>query len=194
MGRQDAGRFDRRRRLGGQTRYHDARTHRHLGLVVWRLRNAHGAGDFRPVACGLAMYGPTELDWSIAEANPGPQAYWRRLIGDNTTEAGRTLLKKISPFHYAESFAKPALIAQGGKDAIVPQNQADRFVAELQKYKKPVTYLLYPDEPHDFIRAENWVSLFAIAERFFHDHLGGRYEPIGNDLAVRVWKRAQAAN
>jgi hypothetical protein len=45
-----------------------------------------------------------------------------------------------------------------------------------------VTYLLYPDEPHDFRRDENWVSLFAIAERFFHDHLGGRYEPIGNDL------------
>jgi dipeptidyl aminopeptidase/acylaminoacyl peptidase len=133
-------------------------------------------------ACGLAMYGPTELDSFIAEANPGQQAYWRRLIGDNTTEAGRALLKKVSPFHYAESFAKPVLIAQGGKDEIVPQKQADRFVAELQKYKKPVTYLLYPDEPHDFRRAENWASLFAIAERFFHDHLGGRYEPIGDDL------------
>lgn len=45
-----------------------------------------------------------------------------------------------------------------------------------------MTYLLYPDEPHDFRQAENWASLFAVAERFFHDHLGGRYEPIGNDL------------
>jgi dipeptidyl aminopeptidase/acylaminoacyl peptidase len=133
-------------------------------------------------ACGLAMYAPTELDSFIAEANPGAQAYWRRLIGDNTTEAGRALLKKVSPFHYAESFAKPVLIAMGGKDAIVPQSQADRFVAELQKYKKPVTYLLYPDEPHDFRQPENWASLFAIAERFFHGHLGGRYEPIGDDL------------
>jgi hypothetical protein len=26
------------------------------------------------------------------------------------------------------------------------------------------------------------VSLFAVAERFFHDHLGGRCEPIGDDL------------
>jgi dipeptidyl aminopeptidase/acylaminoacyl peptidase len=133
-------------------------------------------------ACGLAMYAPTELDSFIAEANPVAQMAWRRLIGDNTTEAGRALLKKVSPFHYAASFAKPALIAMGGKDAIVPQHQADRFVAELQKHKKPVTYLLYPDEPHDFRRNENWVSLFAITERFFHDHLGGRYEPIGNDL------------
>lgn len=133
-------------------------------------------------ACGLSMYGPTELDSFIAEANPSAQTYWRKNIGDNTTEEGRALLRKVSPFHYAASFAKPVLVAQGGKDQIVPQNQPERFVAALQQHKKTVTYLLYPDEPHDFVRAENWASLFAIAERFFHDHLGGRYESIGDDL------------
>jgi len=133
-------------------------------------------------ACGLAMYAPTELDSFIAEGEPIARTAWRKLIGDNTTEDGRALLKKVSPFYHAESFAKPVLIAQGGKDQIVHQNQADRFVAELQKYKKPVTYLLYPDEPHDFRQPETWASLFAIAETFFHAHLGGRYEPIGNDL------------
>jgi dipeptidyl aminopeptidase/acylaminoacyl peptidase len=132
-------------------------------------------------ACGLAMYGPTELDSFLAEANPGSQAYWRKMIGDNRTEEGRALLRKISPFHYAASFAKPVLVAQGGKDEIVPQNQSDCFVAELQKYKKQVTYLLYPDEPHDLRRPENWRSALAIAERFFHDHLGGRYDPISGD-------------
>lgn len=133
-------------------------------------------------ACGLAMYAPTHLDSFIAEASPYAQTYWRKNIGDNTTEEGRALLRKVSPFHHAASFAKPVLVAQGGKDHIVPQNQADRFVAELQRHKKPVTYLLYPDEPHDFVQTKSWVSLFAVAERFFHDHLGGRYEPIGNDL------------
>jgi hypothetical protein len=29
---------------------------------------------------------------------------------------------------------------------------------------------------------ENWISLFAVAQRFFHEHLGGRDEPFGNDL------------
>ena len=65
------------------------------------------------------------------------------------------------------------LVVQGGKDAVVPQKQADRFVAELQKHNKLVTYLLYPDEPHDFQQPQNWISLFAMAERFFHAHLGG---------------------
>ena len=128
------------------------------------------------------MYGPTELPSFIPEANPAAQAYWRTLIGDERTEAGRSALTKASPFHYAASFTKPILVAQGGKDQVMPQVQSDRFVRELQKYKKPVTYLLYPDELHDFRRPENWRSAFAIVERFFHDHLGGRYEPIGNDL------------
>ena len=43
---------------------------------------------------------------------------------------------------------------------------------------------VYPDEGHDYARKENWISLFAVAERFFHEHLGGRYEPIGNDLSA----------
>ncbi|MFN7930813.1 MAG: prolyl oligopeptidase family serine peptidase [Blastocatellia bacterium] len=133
-------------------------------------------------ACGLAMYAPAELDSFIAEGDPLARTAWRKLIGDNTTEEGRALLKKVSPFYYAVSFARPVLIVQGGKDQIVHQNQADRFVAELQKYKKPVTYLLYPNEPHDFRQPDSWESFFAIAEAFFHDHLGGRSEPIGNDL------------
>jgi hypothetical protein len=52
----------------------------------------------------------------------------------------------------------------------------------MKQHAKPVTYLLYPDEGHDYQRKENWMSLFAVAERFFHEHLGGRYEPLGNDF------------
>jgi dipeptidyl aminopeptidase/acylaminoacyl peptidase len=141
-------------------------------------------------ACGLAMYGPTELDSFIAEGNPSAQTAWRHLIGDNTTEEGRALLRKRSPIHYVERIAKPVLIVQAGKDEIVRQGQADRFVAAMQKHNKPVTYLLYPDEPHDLRRSENWVSLFAVAERFFHEHLGGRYEPVGDDLHGSLEVRA----
>jgi fermentation-respiration switch protein FrsA (DUF1100 family) len=130
----------------------------------------------------LAMYAPTDLDSFINEGNPDAQKIWRPLIGDNTTEEGRALLRERSPFHHIEKITKPVLLAQGGKDNIVYQEQADRFVEAMQKQKKPVTYVLYPDEPHDLRRSENWVSLFAIAERFFHEHLGGNYEPIGDDL------------
>ncbi len=133
-------------------------------------------------ACGMAMYAPTELDAFIDEGDPFAQMAWRHYIGDNTTEKGRDLLRKRSPIHNVERIAGPVLIAQGGKDEVVRQAQADRFVAAMRQHKKPVTYVLYPDEPHDLRQPESWVSFFAIAEQFFHEHLGGRYEPIGDDL------------
>ena len=52
----------------------------------------------------------------------------------------------------------------------------------MQSAGKPVTYLLYPDEGHDYNRPENWASFWAVTERFLHEHLGGRYEPVGSDL------------
>jgi hypothetical protein len=52
----------------------------------------------------------------------------------------------------------------------------------MKQHQKPVTYLVYEDEGHDYRRKENWISLFAVAERFFHEHLGGRYEPFSNDF------------
>lgn len=44
-------------------------------------------------------------------------------------------------------------------------------------------YLLYPDEPHNDLRDSSLeVRAGVNFERFFHDHLGGRYEPIGTLL------------
>jgi hypothetical protein len=42
-----------------------------------------------------------------------------------------------------------------------------------------VTYLLYPDEGHGFVRSENKLSFYAVAEAFLAKHLGGRYESVG---------------
>ena len=36
-------------------------------------------------------------------------------------------------------------------------------------------------------------SLFAIAERFFHDHLGGMYEPLGDNVRGGIDVRVGAA-
>jgi hypothetical protein len=46
----------------------------------------------------------------------------------------------------------------------------------------PVTYVLYPDEGHGFGRPENRISFNAIIEAFLAQHLGGRFEPIGDDF------------
>jgi hypothetical protein len=50
----------------------------------------------------------------------------------------------------------------------------------MQKQKIPVTYVLYPDEGHGFVRPENQLSFYAVTEAFLSEHLGGRKEPIGD--------------
>jgi hypothetical protein len=41
-----------------------------------------------------------------------------------------------------------------------------RSVATLKAAGAPVTYLLYPDEGHGFVCAENNLSFYAVAEYF----------------------------
>lgn len=52
----------------------------------------------------------------------------------------------------------------------------------MQQQNIPVAYVLYSDEGHGFARPENRLSFFAVAEAFLAEHLGGRYEPIGDDF------------
>jgi hypothetical protein len=48
----------------------------------------------------------------------------------------------------------------------------------------PVTYVVFPDEGHGFARPENNKAFNAITEAFLGAHLGGRVEPLGDDVAV----------
>lgn len=54
----------------------------------------------------------------------------------------------------------------------------------------PVTYLLFPDEGHGFVRPANRIAFWAVSERFLAGCLGGRSEPFtaedfaGSSLSV----------
>jgi len=43
--------------------------------------------------------------------------------------------------------------------------------------------VLYGDEGHGFARPENRLSFYAVAEAFLAEHLGGSFQPIGQDFA-----------
>jgi dipeptidyl aminopeptidase/acylaminoacyl peptidase len=74
------------------------------------------------------------------------------------------------------------LIFHGLNDVRCKIAESDAIVAAMQTKHIPVTYVVYPDEGHGFSRDENRLSYSAIAEAFFAKHLGGRCEPVGNDL------------
>ena len=136
-------------------------------------------------ACGVDIVGPSNLITLLETIPP----YWKPMIelftmrvGDHRTEEGRALLKAHSPLTYVDRIVRPLLIAQGANDPRVKQAESDQIVTAMQARRIPVAYALYPDEGHGFARPQNNLSFAALAEAFLARCLGGRVQPIGDDL------------
>jgi dipeptidyl aminopeptidase/acylaminoacyl peptidase len=143
-------------------------------------------------ACGVALYPPTDLEALLREIGPTSRPQLNR-CGDVTSPAGRAALRARSPVYHAGQIRAPLLLSAGLQDAIVAPAHSDRLVKAMLAEKKPVIYLSYPDEGHDYNRPENWASFWGVTERFLHEHLGGRYEPVGDDLTGSSLKIAAGA-
>jgi dipeptidyl aminopeptidase/acylaminoacyl peptidase len=137
-------------------------------------------------ACAVDIVGPSNLITLLETIPP----YWKpeieqftKRVGDFRTEPGRKLLVERSPLSYVERIERPLLIGQGANDPRVKQNESDQIVKAMQAKGLPVTYVLYADEGHGFARPENRLSFYAITEAFLAAHLGGSFQPIGQDFA-----------
>jgi dipeptidyl aminopeptidase/acylaminoacyl peptidase len=135
--------------------------------------------------CGVDIFGVSNLITFMESVPP----YWKPMLdlwtkrfGDHRTEEGRALLRKHSPLTYMDRICRPLLIGQGANDVRVTKAESDQIVEAMQAKGLPVTYVLYPNEGHGFARPENRTSFNAVAEVFLAEHLGGRCEPIGDDL------------
>ena len=128
-------------------------------------------------ACGLSLYGLSDLETFMDRVVPAGHAEtWKRRLGDPRTAAGRARLRAHSPIHAVARIRGPILLSHGGRDGVAPIAQSDRMVDALRSAGTPVTYLVYPEEGHDYRQVETWVSFWSEAERFLADHLGGRFE------------------
>jgi acetyl esterase/lipase len=88
----------------------------------------------------------------------------------------------MSPLPLVDKIVKPLLIGQGANDPRVTQLEADQIVHAMEAKKIPVTYVLYPDEGHGFSNEPNRMSFNAVTEAFLAEHLGGKFEPVGDDF------------
>jgi len=136
-------------------------------------------------ACGVDIVGPSNIQTLLETIPP----YWAPVltvfttrVGDHRTEEGREFLASRSPLTYVDRIRKPLLIGQGANDPRVKQSESDQIVRAMQEKNIPVTYVLYPDEGHGFQRPENRLSFNAVADIFLAEHLGGRFESIGDDF------------
>ena len=131
------------------------------------------------------IVGPSNLETLLATVPP----YWKsffeslaRRVGDPRTTDGRALLTERSPINQAGRITKPLLIGRGANDPRVKQAESEQIVDAMTRNGLPVTYVLYPDEGHGFVRPKNNLSFNAIVEAFLGKCLGGRVEPVGTDF------------
>ncbi len=136
-------------------------------------------------AAGVDIVGPSNITTLLNTIPP----YWapaielfKKRVGDHTTDEGKKFLDSRSPLTKVGEINKPLLIGQGANDPRVKQSESDQIVNAMKAKSIPVTYVLYPDEGHGFARPENRTSFNAVAEAFLAEHLGGRYQPIGEDF------------
>ena len=136
-------------------------------------------------ACAVDVVGPSNLLTLIQSVPP----YWepilndfKKRVGPWDTEEEKEALRQISPLTFANKIKKPLFIAQGANDPRVKQAESDQIVQEMNNNKIPVIYALYKDEGHGFAKPGNRLSYYALVEQFLAPILGGRSEPIGEDL------------
>jgi dipeptidyl aminopeptidase/acylaminoacyl peptidase len=137
-------------------------------------------------ACIVDLFGISNLLTFMATIPPywGPWfSIWRNRVGNPDTEAGHAFLTDRSPLNHVERVVRPILIAQGLQDVRVVAAESEQMVAALKSRGVPVTYVSFRDEGHGFVRPENRLAFFAVAEAFLANHLGGRYQPVGSDFA-----------
>lgn len=136
--------------------------------------------------CGVSIVGPSNLITLINSVPP----YWRpdialfkKRVGDIDTISGKKMLRERSPLTYVDRIKKPLLILQGEHDPRVKKTEAEQIVNKMKEKGIPVTYVLYHDEGHGFLREPNRLSSNAITEQFLAENLHGRAEPVKDDFA-----------
>jgi dipeptidyl aminopeptidase/acylaminoacyl peptidase len=137
-------------------------------------------------ACGVDIVGPSNIVTLLSTIPPHWAPAMRLFttrVGDTSTEVGKAFLLERSPISRVDAIRRPLLIGQGANDPRVKQRESDQIVAAMKSRSIPVTYVLFPDEGHGFQRPENNTAFNAVTEAFLARYLGGRAEPVGEDVA-----------
>lgn len=127
-------------------------------------------------ACGIAMYGPTDM-YAANEEPFTNNEFWRNWVGRDSA-----FLKEISPYHNANKIKSPVLLTTGSKDERVQQSQIEKMATKLDSLGQNPIYFYYPEEGHDYREDASWISFWAIGEHFLKENLGGKAQLIKEDF------------
>ena len=122
--------------------------------------------------CAVSMCGISNLKTWIQSFPP----YWvpmlsmiKQRVGDIETE--EEFLWSRSPLSKVDAIQIPMLIAQGANDPRVTQAEAEQIVDAMKAKGIDHEYVLFDDEGHGFVKPENRLRFYEIAEAFLAKHL-----------------------
>ena len=123
-------------------------------------------GVFR---AGISLYGIANHLTLLENPPKFERFYPDWLLGPYPEEA--SVYRERSPLFSADNIRDPVAVFQGGKDPIVPLEQAEQIVSALRKNGVPHEYHLYPEEGHGFQRAENVQDFYLKADAFLRKYV-----------------------
>lgn len=145
-------------------------------------------------AAAVAIVAPSNLNTLLGSIPP----YWEQIralfhkrMGDPNTPEGKAQLERQSPLNHVAKIKTPLMIVQGANDPRVKKAESDQIVIALRERNYPVQYLLAGDEGHGFQRPVNNMAMFAAAEKFLAQHIGGRFQ---ETMTPEVRKRLDELN
>jgi dipeptidyl aminopeptidase/acylaminoacyl peptidase len=118
-------------------------------------------------ACGVDFHGVhdwnLEIPYTLRAEDPEKIEEWARVAYES------------SPMADVKTWRSPVLLIQGDDDRNVAFANMVQLVEALRKQGVEFQQIVFPDEVHDFLTHEHWLTAYHAAADFFDSHLkGGR--------------------
>jgi dipeptidyl aminopeptidase/acylaminoacyl peptidase len=97
-------------------------------------------------------------------------AYWRDHIGSSTDSK---VIEK-SPAKAAAQITIPVMLMHAANDTVVPESQSREMLRELEKLKKPVTFVPLAGEDHWLSQSATRVQMLKELDKFLSVQLAPR--------------------
>jgi dipeptidyl aminopeptidase/acylaminoacyl peptidase len=124
--------------------------------------------------CVVSLAAPTDLGLFVdSYADEFSEQLLSMITGDpDRGDSAYEKLRELSPLYRAGEIAVPVLVAQGADDRRVDLEHGLRMHMRLQQLNKEHTWLLYPEQGHNFSSAKDLESFADSALTFLQQHLG----------------------
>jgi acetyl esterase/lipase len=136
------------------------------GYIAYASAIAYG-DRLRGAIAGLAISDFLTYFEGTDATEPSRREDRRIEYGDPSDPEIRAFLERISPLRNASKIRIPLLIAQGGKDNLVPLAQAEQMVKAVRANETPLWYVVFeelghqplPEQPNNF-NTYTWILFF----------------------------------